>query len=140
MEKTRKYNSRKRDAILRCLSSTDRHPTAEWIYQQVKPAFPDLSLATVYRNLAQAKQTGEICSIGVVNGLERFDYCTQPHAHFICCRCQAVLDAPNICVPASISQQASALLGAQIDALQVTFSGLCARCAGQSNPKSSQIK
>ena len=39
--------SRKRDAILACVCSTDTHPTAEWVYTQLKPTIPDLSLATV---------------------------------------------------------------------------------------------
>ena len=45
-------HSRKRDAILECLRCTTSHPTAEWVYNQLKPTIPDLSLATVYRNLA----------------------------------------------------------------------------------------
>ena len=39
--------SRKRDAILACVCSTDTHPTAEWVYTQLKPDIPDLSLGTV---------------------------------------------------------------------------------------------
>ena len=38
--------SRKRDAILACVCSTDTHPTAEWVYTQLKPDIPDLSLGT----------------------------------------------------------------------------------------------
>ena len=45
---TVRKHSRKRDAILACLRSTTCHPTAEWVYQQLKPAIPDLSLGTVY--------------------------------------------------------------------------------------------
>ena len=54
MPAVRKH-SRKRDAILECLRCTTSHPTAEWIYTQLKPTIPDLSLATVYRNLAMFK-------------------------------------------------------------------------------------
>ena len=67
MEGTRKH-SRKRDAILDCMRHTTCHPTAEWVYQQLKPVFPDLSLGTVYRNLSVFKASGMIQSIGVVNG------------------------------------------------------------------------
>ena len=52
---TAKKFSRKREAILTCLHGTTCHPTAEWVYQQLKPQFPDLSLGTVYRNLAAFK-------------------------------------------------------------------------------------
>ena len=43
--------SRKRDAILACVCSTDTHPTAEWVYTQLKPEIRDLSLGTVYRHV-----------------------------------------------------------------------------------------
>ena len=46
-----KRNSKKRDAILEKLKSTTSHPTAEWIYLELKKDYPKLSLATVYRNL-----------------------------------------------------------------------------------------
>ena len=71
-------HSRKRDAILECLRCTTSHPTAEWVYTQLKPTIPDLSLATVYRNLAMFKAEGTIDSVGVYNGLERFDFRTDP--------------------------------------------------------------
>ena len=49
MERRKNY-SKKREAILAYLRSTDAHPTAECVYRQLKPSFPDLSLGTVYRN------------------------------------------------------------------------------------------
>ena len=58
-------HSRKRDAILECLRCTTSHPTAEWVYTQLKPTIPDLSLATVYRNLAMFKDEGTLVSVGV---------------------------------------------------------------------------
>lgn len=91
--------SRKREAILTCLHGTTCHPTAEWVYQQLKPQFPDLSLGTVYRNLAAFKAEGVIDSVGVVNGLERYDGNTIPHAHIVCESCGAVLDAETIELP-----------------------------------------
>ena len=54
MEKTTKH-FRKRDAILTCLRETDVHPSADWVYAQLKPQIPDLSIGTVYRNLALFK-------------------------------------------------------------------------------------
>lgn len=70
MEKRQNY-SRKREAILSAICSTDIHPTADWIYQKLKPIYPDLSLGTVYRNIARFKEDGLIISVGVVEGQER---------------------------------------------------------------------
>ena len=49
---TMRRHSKKRDAILSCIRRSHLHPSAEWIYTQLKPEHPDLSLGTVYRNLA----------------------------------------------------------------------------------------
>ena len=43
MERATRY-SRKREAILNAIQSTDCHPSAEWVYQTLKPTHPDLSL------------------------------------------------------------------------------------------------
>ena len=94
MEQVRKH-SRKRDAILRCVRSTDCHPTAEWVFSRLKPEIPDLSLGTVYRNLAMFKEEGTILSLGVVHGLERFDRRVDPHCHLACQRCSRVLDVED---------------------------------------------
>ena len=57
-------HSPKREAILECLRSTTCHPSAEWVYSQLKPRIPDLSLATVYRNLARFRAEGAVQVIG----------------------------------------------------------------------------
>ena len=57
-------HSPKREAILECLRSTTCHPSAEWVYAQLKPRIPDLSLATVYRNLARFRAEGAVQVIG----------------------------------------------------------------------------
>lgn len=59
-------HSKKRDAILECVRSTKEHPTADWVYSQLKPSIPDLSLGTVYRNLASFKREGVISSVGAI--------------------------------------------------------------------------
>ena len=83
---------RKRNAILHCLRSTTSHPSAEALYQLLQKEHPDISLATVYRNLALFKSQGLAVSVGTVDGIERFDGNTEPHVHFICTGCGAVQD------------------------------------------------
>ena len=80
MEKAVRY-SKKREAILEAIRSTKTHPSADWVYQTLKPTHPDLSLGTVYRNLDFFRQHGTIISVGVVKGQERFDATTTPHTH-----------------------------------------------------------
>ena len=97
---------KKRNAILACLRQTRLHPSAEMVYEMLRPDFPDISLATVYRNLSRFKSEGLIQSLGTVDGIERFDADTHPHVHFICTGCH-------------------------VESCQLTFSGLCGHCQTQ---------
>ena len=84
--------SRKREAILQKIRGSHLHPTAEWVYQELKNEYPDLSLGTVYRNLTRFKEDGTIRSLGVINGQEHFDGELNAHDHFLCVECGQILD------------------------------------------------
>ena len=88
-----KNYSKQREAILTVLSRTDTHPTANWIYEQVRELIPNISLGTVYRNLSKLSQDGDILSLNVGDGYEHFDYDTSPHAHLHCKKCGCIHDA-----------------------------------------------
>lgn len=135
MERKQNY-SRKREAILSVLRGTTSHPTAEWVYQTLKPEYPDLSLGTVYRNLSQFKQDGIICSVGVVNGQERFDANTVPHTHFVCSSCGDVLDIPGEYIGKQSASEISAKFDLQVDSGEVVFHGLCSKCLSKRRLKS----
>ena len=121
-------NFRKRNAILTCLRETTTHPSAEWVYAQLKPEIPDLSLGTVYRNLALFKEQGQIISLGTVKGVERFDGDTSPHVHFICNECGCVLDLEGIAVPDELRSAVSHNSGASVTGCSLTFTGVCMNC------------
>lgn len=121
-------HSKKRDAVIETLMSTDTHPSAEWIFFQLKELYPDISLGTVYRNLSQLKQQGIIASLGFVAGVERFDGNTNPHVHFVCTQCGKILDLHELQVPQKLCDRASEETGAQIEHCHLTFHGLCGEC------------
>ena len=127
MERTAKH-FRKRDAILSCLRGTDVHPSADWVYAQLKQEIPNLSLGTVYRNLNLFKEQGTIISLGTVKGVERFDGNTAPHVHYICQSCGSVLDLPDISVPQQLQSNVASATGGQVLGCQLSFTGICAAC------------
>ena len=122
---------RKRNAILECLRNTDAHPSAEALFQMLQKEHPDISLATVYRNLTLFKQQGMIQSLGTVNGIERFDGNTQPHVHFICGSCESVLDLPELDPPESLRSAAAKATGGEVSGCQLIFTGTCQDCLSQ---------
>ena len=125
--KTRNY-SRKRDAILEKIRSTTIHPTADWVFQELRPDYPDLSLATVYRNLSLFKEGGEIISVATVDGQERFDGCTKPHGHFICKQCGAVIDVEVTTDQQDVASSLEQAQRCQVDRVDFTAHGVCAIC------------
>lgn len=131
MERATRY-SKKRADMLTLIQSTDCHPSAEWVYQKLKPTHPDLSLGTVYRNLIFFQNHGLIQSVGVVQGQERFDAVTQPHSHFVCECCGSVIDLPKISLDADLDQSVSRQYGLAVSRHELTFHGLCPTCS-QSN-------
>ena len=132
MERATRY-SKKREAILSAIRSTDVHPSAEWVYQTLKPAHPDLSLGTVYRNLTLFQQQGMIQSVGVVNGQERFDGVTAPHSHFICCCCGAVMDLHSASLSPDLDRRVGEEYGLAVERHELTFYGRCQSCLSKEN-------
>lgn len=120
-------HSRKRDAILACLQSTKSHPSAEWVYAQLKPTIPDLSLGTVYRNLAEFRRAGQIISVANVDGTERFDADVTPHTHFICRTCGAVIDLNEVTLPAPETDCG------RVEGVSVVYHGTCKTCLAVKN-------
>ena len=119
---------RKRSAILTCLRNTTSHPSAEMLHQMLQPEHPDISLATVYRNLALFKNQGLIQSLGTVDGIERFDANTAPHVHFICTSCNRVEDLHQIQVPEQLRSTVESTTGGRVADCQLSFSGTCQSC------------
>ena len=121
-------NFRKRNAILSYLQHTPAHPSAETIYADLKAEIPDLSIGTVYRNLHLFKEQGLATSVATVRGVERFDANTEPHVHFICTDCGAVMDLENVVPPDSLSRIAEDNTGGEVTACQLSFTGRCKSC------------
>lgn len=55
--------SRQREVILQTLKDNVVHPTAEYLYAILKEKEPNMSLATLYRNLNQLADNGIIKKI-----------------------------------------------------------------------------
>lgn len=137
MNPVRKH-SRKREAMLRALRASHEHPSADDVYRALREEYPDLSLGTVYRNLALFKETGQIISVGTVDGQERFDARTHSHAHFVCQDCGRVVDLPEsaLSLEEGLLAAASAQIPGKVTGYALTFTGRCPSCAGGDSSES----
>lgn len=85
-------NTKQKTVIKEYLSGTNIHPTAEMVYNAIRPELPKISLGTVYRVLNNMATSGDILKIRLDDGLDHFDALTRDHYHFICRNCGAVSD------------------------------------------------
>ena len=96
MEKKLK-NSDRRNAILSVLENTTCHPSANWIYEKVKEQYPDVGIATVYRNLKILLEQKKVFLVEVGDGLDHYDANVHiPHDHIYCNKCGAICDVESI--------------------------------------------
>jgi Fur family peroxide stress response transcriptional regulator len=128
-------HSRQRTALLSLLRSVTNHPSAEWLYLNLKQEFPNISLATVYRNLNLLESTGELLRIDVGTGTDHYDGNPLLHYHFVCKTCSSILDV-DVATNSETDRQVEALLGAHVDTHSMIFYGTCADCLKNGNKKS----
>ncbi len=117
-----------RDVLLRALSETMGHPTADDLVKKVRKVLPTVSHATVYRNVQELVRAGLIGTLERSGAAVQFEINPDHHHHFMCRRCGQVWDVYLNQVAVTLDRQRSPLNGFRIDRRDVQLHGLCARC------------
>jgi len=120
-------NTIQRQIIMDTLKRLRTHPTVDEIYNAIKQIHPTISKSTVYRNLRQLAENGEIRQLSLPDGLERYDGCMDRHYHFRCYTCGKVFDV-DIEYLTDINEKVHRKYGFQIDRHEVVFTGICLHC------------
>jgi Fe2+ or Zn2+ uptake regulation protein len=116
-----------REVLLRLLSRTRRHPTADELYRGVRRIMPSVSPATVYRNVQQLVRAGVISTLDRP-GAQQYDANRDEHHHFICELCGTIVDVYLERVTYRVDQRRSPLSGTVVHGCDVQLRGRCARC------------
>lgn len=128
IEATKKErHSDTRNKIYAYLCGTKAHPSAEMIYNDLKPELPKLSLKTVYTNLRFFENHGQVIHVANVNGIERYDANCEDHVHFVCDNCDAVIDIMDADIQKA--KKACQVGQAQIKSIQIVLHGICESCS-----------
>ena len=120
-------NSKQRETILRALKRTSSHPTADWVYEQVRNEIPHISLGTVYRNLKSLQREGKILELDLAGTQSRFDGRTDNHYHFRCEQCGRIFDVDEP-MDRGISERLARKTGFNVSYHRLEFRGLCKDC------------
>ena len=130
MEAVRSKKSRHsdvRDKIYEYLCGTKTHPSANMIYNDLKPSIPKLSLGTVYTNLKLFEELGQVIRVANVNGFERYDADTSEHVHLVCDECGAVIDVMDADIRKA--KKACQVGQAKIKSIHIVLHGTCEKCS-----------
>lgn len=119
--------TKQRKKILEVIKSTKSHPTADWIYNQVRGEMPNISLGTVYRNLGILKEKGEILELNYGSSFSRYDGNTEPHYHLTCAKCERVFDV-DIPIRHQLVDEVMEAEGHLVEAHRLEFYGTCSDC------------
>lgn len=119
--------SRQRERLLYLLQSTDTHPTAGWLYDMLKPEFPNLSLGTVYRNLSVLIEQELVKKIDSGSTFDRYEAKTTPHYHLICHECGTIIDFEEQLFP-EIDALVSKAADFAVEGHRIDFFGTCSAC------------
>jgi Fur family transcriptional regulator, peroxide stress response regulator len=128
MIKHKYKRSRQRERILSILQNTDTHPTASWVYDELKKEFNNLSMGTVYRNINILVDQNLVQKIEAGSSFDRFDANTDVHYHFICKECGCIDDLP-LEKMADLNKMVSRETGYQAESHRLDFYGVCPACS-----------
>jgi Fur family peroxide stress response transcriptional regulator len=121
--------SKQRNKILDVVRSTSIHPSADWVFHEVRKEIPNISLATVYRNLNLLVESNEISEV-LCDGQLRFDANKNEHFHFICRSCKGIFDIDETRVE---SPEFKLPRGYLVENVKIDFYGLCPNCQSKNN-------
>ena len=121
-------NTIQRTLVLEAVNELKSHATAEEIYQTVHEKHPNISRGTVYRNLNQLAESGDIRKLEVPGGADRFDHRCHDHYHVRCVVCGRVFDVEMPYLE-GLEQKITDAHGFTFCGHDLMFRGTCPACA-----------
>jgi Fur family transcriptional regulator, peroxide stress response regulator len=114
-----------RRAILDYLASTDIHPNAQQIFQEVQKTHPDISLATVYNTLKRLVRLGFLKMLEVEPD-NRCETNLSQHINLICNICGKIQDMEGgLTID---SEEVLHRFGFQVIDSRMEYHGVCSAC------------
>lgn len=123
--------SHQRETVLNVLKGCKDHPTAETVFLRARDTVPNISLATVYRNLRTLSDNGDVLTLETVDKKIHYDGDISDHGHFICRDCGRIIDIfSRTELPPELEE-----LELEVDSAKTVYYGKCAGCRRLSDKK-----
>ena len=117
--------------LVRLIAASEGHPSAAQLYARIKPQFPTMSHATVYKTLALLKEMNQVLEIDLRGDSHYDGNHPQPHPHLICIKCNQIVDG-ELSFGQEAIRKLEAVSGYTILRPQVSLYGLCPDCKKES--------
>ena len=119
-----------RMAIYEELIQSNKHPSADALYQAVRKRFPNISFDTVNRTLQTLAEIGIIDLVESFSGPRRFDPNMSNHHHLHCVSCGKIIDFNNDRFN-NLAMPENARQGFTVIGSRVVIKGICEKCSSQ---------
>jgi Fur family ferric uptake transcriptional regulator len=122
--------TRQREAICHALDTSDHPLTPQELFDRAKGRLPGLGLRTVYRQIREMVEAGEIVGIDYPGQPLRYERVTGEHrAHYICQLCNRIFSYPQS-VPDVVVEPPSDF---KVTGQETIFWGRCAECEAKAS-------
>ena len=119
--------SRQRECVLNIVRSSKTHYNVGEIFQLARKEIPNISLGTVYRDLQQLAEAGQIRLVSFPGQRDRYDWRLEEHNHVCCAECGKLVDF-DVELD-GLEEIITDQTGIQGSSYTLWATGLCADCA-----------
>ena len=120
--------TKQRQAVLRAVRESEKHLTANEVFDNARFFLPGISFATVYNSLNYLKKEGLIGEIQFGTNAKLYDRKLTPHDHAICNNCEKLVDL-ELSLPDGLLKEAADRSKFQVKSIEFTLRGLCPDCS-----------
>ena len=113
--------------VLETVNKLQCHATADEIYRTIVKEHPNISRATVYRNLNSLSESGDIRKREIPGGPDRFDHICYDHCHVKCEKCGRLFDVDMEYV-SGLEKNIRNDHGFTFTGYDIIFRGVCPDC------------
>ncbi len=122
--------TKQRETVLRVIRESEKHLTANEVFDNARLLLPGISFATVYNSLSYLKKEGLIGEIKLGTDANLYDRKLTRHDHAICNNCGKLVDL-ELSIPKKLLEEAANRSQFQPETIELTLRGLCPECSKQ---------
>ena len=123
-----------RRVVAEVLAGEHVHLSADEVLERASVLLPEIARTTVYNTLAELVALGEVTEVSSIGRSRLYDpNAHRPHHHLVCTGCGTIRDVhpdggPSAALPDAGLPDAERF-GFTVEAVEVTYRGLCPECA-----------